>query len=473
MQIVNVDVLRMAMAGSVLIPSDEEYDAARSVWNGRIDRRPAVIAMCRSAADVAEAIRFGRQQGLEITVRGGGHNVGGSAICDDGLMINLREMRDVVVDPAARRVVAGGGATLAEMDAATQEHGLATTGGTVSHTGVGGLTLGGGMGWLTRKAGLTIDNLVSAEVVTADGRILRAAADENPDLFWAIRGGGGNLGVVTTFEFALHEVGPMVSFGLCFWGLEQGPAVLRLTEEINADAPRDLYALTTTMTAPPLPFVPESHHLKPGYAILVAGFGSEESHAAMVGRIRDALPPLFDFVTPIPYTMLQAIIDESYPWGSVAYEKGTYLEELSEGAIETLTQQVPRKPSPQSEILLFRLDGAYSEVDEDATAFGGARTPRYAVFMIGIAPGAQHFEANREWVRSTWQALQPHAAGIGGYINTQVEGSDADRVRATYGNKYDRLARIKATYDPDNVFHHNANIVPATAGSAAAAPAGQ
>jgi hypothetical protein len=458
---VNVDALRTVMTGSVLTPSDPGYDQARSVWNGQIDRRPAVIAMCRSAADVVEAIAFGRDRGLEITVRGGGHNFAGTSICDDGLMIHLGEMREVSVDPATRRVLVGGGATLGEMDAATQAHGLATTGGTVSHTGVAGLTLGGGMGWLTRKFGLAVDNLMSAQVVTADGRILTASAADNPDLYWAIRGGGGNFGVVTRFEFALHEVGPMISFGFCFWGLDQGPAVLRLVEELYADLPRDLNIVVAALNAPAAPFVPEAFHFQPGFALLVSGFGSEEEHASLLTRIRASVPPLVEFATPMPYVQLQQVIDGGNQWGFFGYEKGVYVEHLTADAIQVIAEQAMHKTSPLSALVLFRMDGAYCDLGDDDTGFGGTRTPRYAVVIMGIASDAQALDPDRAWVRATWEALRPHATGIGFYVNGLEEFS-VDRVRATYGAKYDRLARIKATYDPGNVFHHNANIIPAS-----------
>src|SRR5690348_8908782 len=268
--------LRAVMEGPVLTPGNPGFDDGRRVWNGGIDRRPAVIARCASAADVAAAVTYAREHGLEVAVRGGAHNPAGTAVCDGGLMIDLSLLNLVEVDPAARRARAGGGALLADLDAATQAHGLAVPAGLVSHTGVGGLTLGGGMGWLTRKFGLSIDNLVSARVVTADGELRRAAADENPDLFWAIRGGAGNFGVVTEFEFALHEAGPMVQFGFLFWTLDQGPAALRRAREIIDTLPDEVNVVVGGLNAPPAPFVPEDLQLQPGYAMLVVGFGSAE-----------------------------------------------------------------------------------------------------------------------------------------------------------------------------------------------------
>ncbi|HEV8278182.1 MAG TPA: FAD-binding oxidoreductase [Streptosporangiaceae bacterium] len=453
--------LRSVMEGPVIVPGDPGFDEARRVWNAEIDHRPSVIARCASAADVVAAIGFAREHRLEVSARGGAHNPAGTAVRDDGLMVDLSLLNAVTVDPAARRAQAGGGALLADLDAATLAHGLAVPAGLVSHTGVGGLTLGGGMGWLTRKFGLSIDNLVSAEVVTADGRVLRAAADENPDLFWAIRGGGGNFGVVTSFEFALHELDPMVQFGLFFWSLEQGAEVLRLAREITAAMPGDINAVVAAVNAPPAPFVPQEHHFAPGYALLLTGFGSGPEHAELVTQIRDRVPPLFDLVTPMPYVELQKILDEANAWGLYAYEKGTYVQDLSDAVIEVVTEHIPRKNSPMSALLFYRLDGAYSQVGDEQTALSGGRSPRYATFLLGLAPDAELLAADRAWARGVWEALRPHAIGSGdGYINSLTDLSD-DRIRGSYGTaKYERLAKIKCEYDPDNVFHSNANIRP-------------
>ena len=462
-----LDDFRETFTGQVIVPADSAYGAARVVWNAEIDRHPAMIARCLNTADVSAAVSFARQQGLEISVRGGAHNMSGSAVDDAGLMIDLSQLCEVTVDPAGRRARVGGGALLADMDAATQAHGLATPAGLVSHTGVGGLTLGGGMGWLTRKFGLAIDNLIAAEIVVADSRILRAAADENPELFWAIRGGGGNFGVVTSFEFQLHKVGPLIEFGLFFWGIDQGAEVLRIAREVIATLPRDLNAVIAGLNAPPAPFVPEQHQFRPGYALLITGFGSPEEHAAAAARIREALPPLFEFVTPMPYVELQQLLDEANAWGLFGYEKGCYLAGLSDDAIAVISDQLPRKRSPLSNLLFYRLDGAYSEVADDETSFSGGRSPRYAIFIVALAATRELLAADRRWVRSFWEALRPYALGIGSYVNGMAEFEE-DRVRAAYGAaKYQRLAKIKADYDPENVFHHNANIKPALASGSA------
>jgi FAD/FMN-containing dehydrogenase len=457
-----IEQFRAVLDGPVIAPGDAGFEAGRRVWNAEIDRRPRVIARCTSAVDVVAAIAFAQAAGLEVSVRGGGHNAAGTAVCDGGLMIDLSLLNAVTVDPAARRARVGGGALLADLDAATAPHGLTVPAGLVSHTGVGGLTLGGGMGWLTRKFGLSVDSLVSAEVVTADARVLRAADDEHPDLFWAIRGGGGNFGVVTSFEFELHEVDPMVQFGMFFWPVDQGPEVLRLAAEITAAMPGEVNAVLAAVNAPPAPFVPQQHQLAPGYALLLTGFGTTPEHALLTEQIRQSLPPLFDLVTPLPYLDLQKLLDEANAWGSHCYEKGTYLQELSDPVIEVISAWVPRKSSPKSALLVYRLDGAFSQAGDDQTAFGSGRSPRYGAFIEGITDDAGALAAERGWVRGFWEALRPYALGSGaGYINGVAEYS-GDGVRASYGTAtYERLARIKAEYDPDNMFHLNANIPPA------------
>jgi FAD/FMN-containing dehydrogenase len=453
--------LRQTMGGPVLGPDDPGYDDARRLWNAGIDRRPAVIARCQSAADVSRAVLFARDHGLEITVRGGAHNPGGTASVDDGLMIDLSLMNQVTVDPVAKRARVGGGALLGQLDAAAQEYGLATPAGMISHTGVGGLTLGGGMGWLTRKFGLSIDNIVSVQIVTADGQLRIASDDENQDLFWAVRGGGGNFGVVTEFEFQLHEAGPMIQFGLAFWDLDKGVDVLRMASQVVAKLPAEVSIVVGAVNAPPAPFVPAEYHFRPGYALMVTGFGTAEEHAAVMDEIRSTVPPLVEFASPMPYTALQQMLDEANAWGFHAYDKGFYIDDFTDETIKVITEHVPLKQSPGSVVLIYRLDGAYSKVAEDATAFSGSRKPGYAGFIIAVCPTPELLEQDRAWVRSFWEALVPVSRGIGSYVNAISDHDVDDRVRASYGAKYDRLAAIKATYDPDNLFHHNANIKPA------------
>jgi len=452
-----IDLLRAAVAGAVITPTDESYEEARRLWNAAIDRRPALIAQCATAEDVAAAVRFARQHGLELAVRGGAHSIPGHSTCDGGLVVDLSRLNRVDVDPSARRARVGGGALIRDVDAATQAHGLAVPMGLVSHTGVGGLTLGGGMGWLTRQAGLTIDNLLSAEVVLADGQVVRASPHQHADLFWAIRGGGGNFGVVTEFEFRLHEVGPMVQFGLFFWDQSLGREALRLMREVVADLPLSMNAIPAALNAPPAPFVPAEHQLKPGFALVLVGFGEPAEHERVAARIRTALPPLFDVVTPMPYTALQQMLDEANAWGFHSYDKSGYFEDLTDDVIDVLAEDALRKVSPLSVVLFYRLDGAYCRPADDDTAFGGERTARYTGFLIGLCPVPQLLPAERDWVRSLWSALRPHMIGEGSYVNA-VEGVDHREIEATYGRKYRRLAEIKARYDPANAFHRNVNI---------------
>jgi len=456
-----IDALRTEMSGPVIGTRDPDYNEARRVWNGAIDRHPAMIARCASSGDVSAAVKFAVANDLEIAVRAGAHSTWGASVADDGLMIDLSQLNGVTVDPTTKRARAGGGALLRDLDAATQAHGLAVPAGIVSHTGVAGLTLGGGMGWLTRKGGLAIDNLESAEVVTADGEIRRASAAENPDLFWAIRGGGGNFGIVTEFEFRLHEVGPLVQFGLLFWGLDDGPEVLRVARDVTANMPPDVNIIIGGLNAPPAPFVPEQYRLQPGYALVVVGLGDADVHEQVLAEIREALPPLWESVSPMPYTGLQQMLDEANAWGLYAYDRATYLPDLSDDAIETIAGDLRRKNSPLSVVLFYRLDGAYSAVADADTAFGGGRSPRYAVFIIAIAPSPELLDAERQWVRALWDDLQPFSFDAGTYVNAMAE-FDEDRVRASYGPaKYERLVKIKQKYDPRNVFHRNANIPPA------------
>lgn len=455
--------LRAALVGELLTPHSSDYEDLRRVWNADVDRRPALICRCESDADVVAAVTFARATGLEVAVRAGAHSVAGDSTVDGGMVIDLRRMNGIQVDPVAKRARVGGGALLAELDAATQQHGLAVPAGLISHTGVAGLTLGGGMGWLTRQAGLTIDNLEAARVVTADGRVLRATVDEHPDLFWAIRGGGGNFGAVTEFEFRLHEVGPTVQYGLLFFGLDQGAEMFRLARHLLADLPRRFNLMLAALSAPPEPFVPERYHHQPGYAMLLAGFGAEAhaaaEHAQLVARITEQLPPLFQMVTPMRYVDLQQLSDEAVAWGSYCYEKGAYFQELSDAVIEVILKQWPRRASPGSQLLVYRLDGAFCDVADSDSAFGGVRRPHFATFLTAVCDEQEQLASERQWVRSCWQALQPHSVGIGSYVNAMGEFEE-DRVRAAYGEKYPRLAELKAKYDPRNLFRRNSNIVP-------------
>jgi FAD/FMN-containing dehydrogenase len=451
--------LQKSFGGEVSLPGSPSYDEAVRIWNGAITRRPAIVASCTTTEDVVAALELARREGLEVSVRGGGHNYAGNALCAGGMMIDLTPMKRVEVDVEARRATCGGGTTWGELDAATQAHGLAVPGGFISHTGVAGLTLGGGFGWLSRLAGLSSDNLVGATVVTADGRVLRASGEENSDLFWAIRGGGGNFGVVTQFEFALHQVGPLVNLGLFLFSPDQGPDLFRFAREFVRDLPEDGQAFLAGLNAPPEPFVPEELQLSPVFGMVVVGFGDAEAHGRLVARVKDSLDPIVELVLPIPYVDLQQMFDASAPWGLHSYEKAVYVDDLTDGVIEAIVEHQAKKMSPLSFVPIFNFGGAFRRIHEEATAFGGSRDTGYVINISATTPSPEEFEAERSWVRDYWSALLPHATGTGSYVNFMSE-YDEDRVRNAYGPKYERLQRIKATFDPDNVFHLNANIKP-------------
>jgi FAD/FMN-containing dehydrogenase len=441
-----IDTLRESVAGDVLRPTDPAFAAtrAKAIWNGDITRQPALIVRPTSNEDVVQTLAFARAHGMDLTIRGGGHSGAG-----DGVRI----------DPDARRAYVGGGASWAAVDAATAPHRLAVVGGTVSHTGVAGLTLSGGMGWLSGQQGLSCDNLAAATLVTADGRVVTASEQEEPDLFWALRGAGTNFGVVTELVFALHEVNPMANLGFFFWRPQDAAAPLAYAREYLFDLPPGMGALVAGLSAPPEPFVPAEHHGVPGIAILVASWGSAEEHAAAVEPLRGR-GALFEMTTPIPYVALQHMLDEAAPWGLRAYDKALNLDDLSDEAIQVIIEQVPRKKFPLSFAPIFPLIGRFREVPDDATAFGSPRSRRWAVSMLAIAPDEETFAADKAWVRDFWAALRPFAPDDGAYVNLEADVT-MDRVRASYGAaKYRRLAALKAEWDPDNVFHHNANIVP-------------
>jgi FAD/FMN-containing dehydrogenase len=442
-------------------PGEPGYEEAVAIWNGAIAKRPALVVRCAADGDVVHALAFARGKGLEVSVRGGGHNYAGSSLTDGGLMIDLTPMKAITVDVAAKRARCGGGTTWGELDGATQEHGLAVPGGFISTTGVGGLTLGGGIGWLVRKAGLSCDNVMGARVVTADGQTRQASASENPDLFWAIRGGGGNFGVVTEFEFELHAVGPLVHLGLFLFSPAAGGDLFRFAREYIRTVPGDFGVFMAGLSAPPAPFVPPELHHTPAFGLLIVGFGDAASHAEVIAPITQALDPIVQMVSPMPYTALQQMFNESAPWGIHAYEKAVYLHELTDGAIEVILEHQARKMHPLSFVPIFVMGGRYQATHHDSSAFGGARDLGYVVNISGTTPIAEDFDAERQWVRDYWSALVEHAAGTGSYVNFMSD-VDADRVRNAYGDKYPRLQQIKAIYDPDNVFHLNANVAPAS-----------
>ncbi len=448
--------------GDLIGPDDEEYDTARAVWNGSVDRRPRYIARCRGAADVAAVVRFAREHDLEIAVRGGGHSVAGTAVCDDGVVIDLSAMRAVWVDPAGRTAWVQGGALWGDVDHETQAHGLATTGGIVGHTGVAGLTLGGGIGFLMRKHGLAVDNLLAAEVVTAEGSIVRASADEHPDLFWALRGGGGNFGIVTSFRFALHPLGPTVMAGPVFWAADNTSDVLRWYRDFVAEAPDELGSVVRLGTVPPLPVIPVDLHWRPAIAVVCCYAGAVEEGERAVRALRRFGTPLVDLLGPSPYAAFQSGLDDTVLHGWHYYWKATNLPGLSDEAIAVIADHAYAAGSPRSYAAIFHLGGAVARVHHDATAYAGRDVAHNMVIDAVWLPdeAGEHAAAETAWARRFLHALHPHRAG-GVYVNFLDSDDDSSRVREAYGDRtYRRLAEVKAKYDPDNAFHHNKNIEP-------------
>ncbi len=448
--------------GRLIIADDPDYDTARAVWNGAVDRRPRLIARCSGAADAAMAVRFARDHDLAIAVRGGGHNVAGTATCDDGIVIDLSSMRAVWVDPVDRTALVQGGALWGDVDHETQAHGLATTGGIVGHTGVAGLTLGAGIGFLMRKHGLTIDNLLAAEVVTAEGSIVRAAADEHADLFWALRGGGGNFGVVTAFQFALHPIGPTVMAGPVFWAADDTTDVLRFYRDFIAEAPDELGTVVRLGTVPPLPVIPEDLHWRPALAVVCCYAGAVEEGERLVRDLRRFGTPLVDLLSPTPYAAFQGALDDTVLHGWHYYWKSTNLAGLSDDTIAVVADHAYAAGSPRSYSAMFHMGGAVARVPHDSTAYS-ARDVAHNIIIDAVwlpYESGEHAAVETAWARRFLQAMHPHRADSV-YVNFLDSDDDTSRVREAYGeHTYRRLAEVKAKYDPDNAFHHNKNICP-------------
>lgn len=445
-------------AGRLIEPGDPDYDSARRIWNGAIDRRPALIAQCASSADAARALAFARQEGLPIAVRGGGHNVAGSALCDDGVVIDFSALRGVEVDPEAQVARVQPGALWGDLDAGTQPHGLATPAGIVTHTGVAGLTLGGGFGWLSRRWGLASDNLLAAEVLLADGSQVRASAAENQDLFWAISGGGGNFGIVTEFEFRLHPLGQEVLAGPLLYRSEQARDVLAFYREFIANAPDELAVYLNLRTAPALDWVPAN--LRGSNVLIVVPFysGNLSAGEALLAPLRRFGPPAADLVRRQPYLTHQGFFDASVPhhWGY--YWKSHYLPPLSDGAIDVLLSHSWQKSSPASYTIIFHMGGAIARRPVDFSAAGGRDAAHAMNINAAWSQGGPH-HPDIAWCRDYFAAMEAHATGTV-YVNFLHNDEGEDRIRAAYGERYDRLAGIKARYDPDNVFRSNQNIKP-------------
>jgi FAD/FMN-containing dehydrogenase len=437
--VVQIDGFR----GQLIGPEHADYEIARAVWNGAIDRRPRLIARCIGTADVAAAVLFARDHDLEIAIRGGGHNVAGTAVCEDGIVIDLSAMRGVRVDPAARRAWVQGGALWGDVDHETQAHGLATTGGIVSHTGVAGLTLGGGVGW----------------VMTADGELLRAFEDEHPDLFWALRGGGGNFGVVTAFEFRLHTVGPTILAGPLLWDATDVGEVLRFYRDFVRDAPDELGTVVRFGAAPPLPVIPKDLHWRQVVMVGTCYAGPIEDGEQVLRPLRQSRTPLLDLVGPTPYMGFQSALDSTVVHGWNYYWKSTHLPELSDDLIDVIAEHAFSCASPRSYVAMFHLKGAVSRVAEGVTAFGN-RQASHAITLDAVwRPGEDFGHRDTAWTRRFFAALGRFREGV--YVNFLGGDEDPDRVREAYGGSiYDRLVEVKTRYDPENVFHHNQNIRP-------------
>lgn len=450
--------LRGSLRGSLLLPSDPAYDAARSIWNGMIRRRPALVVRCAGAEDVARAVRFVRQRDLVFSVRSGGHNIAGTSLCDDGVVIDLSALKDIRVDPGTRTVRVEAGCTLGDVDRATQPHGLAVPSGIVSETGIAGLTVGGGFGWLTRKHGYTSDNLLSAQVVLPDGRSAAASPSENADLFWAVRGGGGNFAIVTSFVFLAHPLGPDVVAGMMVWPLQQAPEVMPFYRAFAASLPEEAGSLLVIRPAPPAPFLPQEAHGTPIVGIAGMYAGPLEEGARVFAPLREVGRPLGGGMAPKPFLAHQAMFDAGQPRGRQYYWKSEYLEGLTEDTDRILLEHGRRIESPHTAILCFQLGGAMARVPEESSA-AGHRSAGFVVNVAGAWDDPAEADRHVGWVRGCWEELRPHSTGT--YVNFLTQDDDEARVRAAYGSNYERLSALKAEYDPGNALRANQNIRPA------------
>jgi FAD/FMN-containing dehydrogenase len=452
-----MDTLKDQVKGQVVLPGDPRYDEVRKIWNAMINRRPAVIVQCTTADDVPHAIQWARQNGLEISIRGAGHNIAGNAVCEGGMMIDLSTMRNVRVDAPKKRAYVEPGATLADFDKAVQAHGLATPVGINSTTGISGLTLGGGFGWLTRKYGMTVDNLASVELVTANGKKVRASENENSDLFWAVRGGGGNFGVVTQFEYKLHPVGPQVLAGLIVFPLEQATQVLRQYREFVASAPEDLSVWVVLRQAPPLPFLPKEVHGKEIVVLAIFYGGDIKEGEKLIAPLRRFGKAHGEHIGAQPYIQWQQAFDPLLTPGARNYWKSHNFRELGDEALDAMIRYAKKLPSPQCEIFIGHIAGAANRVPADAMAYGH-RDARFVMNVHGRWTDTTHDATCIGWARAFFEATAPYASG-GAYVNFMTE-DESSRVAAAYGANYARLADIKKRHDPDNVFHLNQNIKP-------------
>ena len=454
-----IESLSAGLSGDLLYPDDERYADATLIWNALITKRPALVVQPADSGDLVRVIGFARDHGLEISIKGGGHNIAGLALSDQGITIDMSRFKGIAVDTDRLTVRVGSGCTLGEVDRATQEHGLATALGFVSETGVAGLTLGGGFGYLTRQLGWTVDNLLDVEIVTADGQILRCSRDQEADLFWALRGGGANFGVVTEFTYRVHRVGPEITGGIIAWSADDAEQVLEMYRDVTDSAPREMTTVVLLRNAPPAPWLPEDKHSRPMIAVVVVHTGDPEQADSDIKPIRECATPWVDLIQRKRYAEQQSMLDATQPKGMQYYWKSEFLPGLSDGLLHTIREKLQGVEAPANQLVIFHLAGAIGEHAEDDGSVGN----RDAAFVCAAAsltpPGSDALAANQTWVRDVWSALRPFSTG-GNYINFQTEDEAATRTSESYRGNMARLQEVKSRYDPGNLFRVNRNIAP-------------
>lgn len=453
-----LDRLKMRLRGPVFAPGGVGYEESRTIWNGMIDRKPAVVARCLGIADVIECVRFARENNLLLCIKGGGHNIAGLAVADGALMLDMSLMRGVWVDPQRRVAHAQTGCLLGDVDRETQVHGLAAVLGFISLTGIAGLTLGGGFGYLTRRWGWTTDNVIGMDVVTAEARLVRASSDENADLFWGLRGGGGNFGVVTGIEYVLYPVGPEIVGGIVAWPASEAPRVLELYRTLAEEAPPELTLVALMRPAPPAPWLPKDSHGKPIVALLACHTGRPEEGEKAVAPIKSFGNPIGDMLVRRPYAQIQSLLDATQPKGRRYYWKSEYLPRIEPALCEKVIEHAARIRSPHSAVILFQIEGALNRLNADHSPVGN-RDARYVLNVAGAWEQADDDGANIEWARAAWNDMRPFSTG-GTYINFLTEDEGSERIEAALGKALQRLAEIKTRWDPKNVFRTNRNIKP-------------
>ena len=454
-----LDTFSTGLRGSLIYPDDRSFAEATQIWNGMITKRPAAVVRAGSIQDVVRTVDFVRDNDLQLSIKGGGHNIAGLALCDGGVTLDMSALKAVEIDVEARLARVGPGCDLGTVDRATQAHGLATTLGFVSATGVAGLTLGGGFGYLSRRFGWTVDDLEEVEIVTADGTVRRASRTENEDLFWALRGGGGNFGVVTEFVFRLHDVGPQITAGAIAWPASEADAVLDLFREVAESAPRELTTVVLRRNAPPAPWLPEAAHRTPIILVLVCHSGSLEQAQADLAPIKSHGQPLADLIVVKDYVAQQSMLDATQPSGMHYYWKSEFLPGLSDELFHTFNAQFEGLDAPANQIVFFQMDGELNDHPEDDGAVGNRDAAFACVIQAMWAPDSGAGDANREWVRNAWEAMKPYSTG-GNYVNFQTADEESERTVESYRRNYERLESIKSRYDPSNLFRVNRNIQP-------------